>query len=226
MCVIFNFFFYQILTALNQLKVKIIYRCYKLVFAKRDSPCFKLVKGPGRLNELDSWIQLATHTSLSPTRRGFAPGFVNYTKGTLDLQPQAYQLLAHGRWFSPGTPASPTTKTCRHDIAEILLKVALSTINQFKSNLQQTYRGLKLRFNFLRQLHVTCFCFTTCNLSYRITIVFLVGFINMYSHDSGNIFIQYLKVYVYFSSFSVVSLKALASNNIIIGHASFCYPFW
>ena len=28
------------------------------------------------------------------------------------------QLLAHGRWFSPGTPASSTTKTGRHDIAE------------------------------------------------------------------------------------------------------------
>jgi hypothetical protein len=36
-------------------------------------------------------------------------------------------LLAHGRWFSPGTPASSTTKTGRHDIAEILLKVALNT---------------------------------------------------------------------------------------------------
>ena len=35
------------------------------------------------------------------------------------------QLLAHGRWFSPSTPASPTTKAGRHDIAEILLKVAL-----------------------------------------------------------------------------------------------------
>jgi hypothetical protein len=34
-------------------------------------------------------------------------------------------LLAHGRLFSPGTPASSTTKTGRHDIAEILLKVAL-----------------------------------------------------------------------------------------------------
>jgi hypothetical protein len=34
-------------------------------------------------------------------------------------------LLAHGRWFSPGTPASSATKTGRHDIAEILLKVAL-----------------------------------------------------------------------------------------------------
>jgi hypothetical protein len=34
-------------------------------------------------------------------------------------------LLAHGRWFSPGTPASSALKTDRHDIAEILLKVAL-----------------------------------------------------------------------------------------------------
>jgi hypothetical protein len=38
---------------------------------------------------------------------------------------KVYQLLAHGRWFSPGTPASSTTKTGRHEIAEILLKVAL-----------------------------------------------------------------------------------------------------
>jgi hypothetical protein len=45
-----------------------------------------------------------------------------------------YQLLAHGRWFSPGTPASSTTKTGRHDIAEILLKVVLNTINQITSN--------------------------------------------------------------------------------------------
>jgi hypothetical protein len=42
---------------------------------------------------------------------------------------RSYQLLAHGRWFSPGTPASSTTKTGRHDIAEILLKVALNTKN-------------------------------------------------------------------------------------------------
>ena len=43
------------------------------------------------------------------------------------------QLLAHGLWFSPGTPASSTTKTDRRDIAETLLKVALNTINQIKS---------------------------------------------------------------------------------------------
>jgi hypothetical protein len=42
-------------------------------------------------------------------------------------------LLAHGQWFSRGIPASSTTKTGRHDIAEILLKVALNTNNQIKS---------------------------------------------------------------------------------------------
>jgi len=47
---------------------------------------------------------------------------------------KAYQLLAHGRRFFPGTPASSITKTGRHDIAEILLKVALNTNNQIKSN--------------------------------------------------------------------------------------------
>ena len=41
-----------------------------------------------------------------------------------------YQLLAHGRWFSHSTKASSTTKTGRHDIAEILLKVVLSTKDQ------------------------------------------------------------------------------------------------
>ena len=43
-------------------------------------------------------------------------------------------MLDHGRWFSPGTPASSTTKTGRHGIVEILLKVALNTINHIKSD--------------------------------------------------------------------------------------------
>jgi hypothetical protein len=61
------------------------------------------------------------------------PGFVNYKKGCTRLttaSDEAYQLLAHGRWYSL---ASSTTKTGRYDIAEILLKVALNTIYQIKS---------------------------------------------------------------------------------------------
>jgi hypothetical protein len=76
---------------------------------------------------------LTTRTSLSPIRRGFAPGFVNYKKGCTRLtaaSDKVYQLLAHDRWFSLGTPASSTIKTGRHDIVEILLK----TKNQIKSN--------------------------------------------------------------------------------------------
>ena len=52
---------------------------------------------PGWLNELGrcrarvaKWARkmdyLTTHTSLSPIRCGFAPGFVNYKKGALDSQ--------------------------------------------------------------------------------------------------------------------------------------------
>jgi hypothetical protein len=54
---------------------------------------------------------------------------------TVTLQgDKAYQLLAHGRWFSPGTLAYSTTKASRHNISEILLKVAFSTkeSNQIK----------------------------------------------------------------------------------------------
>jgi hypothetical protein len=66
--------------------------------------------------------------------RGSQPGFVNYKKGCTRLAATSdkdYQLLVHGRWFSPGTQASSTSKTGRLDIAEILLKVAFNTkINQ------------------------------------------------------------------------------------------------
>ena len=58
---------------------------------------------------------------------------------------KVYQLLAHGRWFSPGTPASSATKTGRHDIAEILLKVALK---YQKSNQIYSYLCMPLKQNY------------------------------------------------------------------------------
>jgi hypothetical protein len=51
-------------------------------------------------------------------------------KSLAAISDKVYQLLAQGRWFSPVTTASSTTKNGHHDIAEILLKVALSVINQ------------------------------------------------------------------------------------------------
>jgi hypothetical protein len=53
-------------------------------------------------------------------------------------------LLAHGWWFSPGTPASSTTKTGRHDIAEILLKVALNTKNQINQIISYSLEGRQI----------------------------------------------------------------------------------
>ena len=55
-----------------------------------------------------------------------------YRKGALDSQPLVIKFTSCLPMVSPGTPASSTTKTGRHDIAEILLKVALNTKNQMK----------------------------------------------------------------------------------------------
>ena len=48
---------------------------------------------------------------------------------------KAYLLLAHGLWFSRGITASSTTKIGRHDIAEILLQVAL----KHKKSIKMSY---------------------------------------------------------------------------------------
>jgi hypothetical protein len=66
------------------------------------------------------------------------PSFVNYKKGCTRLaaaSDKVYQLLAQGRWFSLGTPASSTTKTGRHDIAESGVKHQKS-INQSTDSIQ------------------------------------------------------------------------------------------
>jgi hypothetical protein len=84
-------------------------------------------------------------------QRGFAPGLQKECTRLATASDKVYQLLAHGRWFSPGTPASPTTKTGRHDKPEILLKVALNTINQIK--LMQSHS----RKNLLKHKRFNCY---------------------------------------------------------------------
>ena len=77
------------------------------------------------------------------------------TLGLAAASDKVYQLLAHGRWFSPCTPVSSTTKTGRHDIAEILLKVALKhthTKNQNQSTLGTGRTFIDL--NFLMHRHL------------------------------------------------------------------------
>ena len=79
---------------------------------------------------------LTTHTSLSHMAwvRAWLCKLPKRCNRLAAASDKVYLMLAHGRWFSPCTPASSTTKSGRHDIAEILLKVPLNTINQIKSN--------------------------------------------------------------------------------------------
>jgi hypothetical protein len=83
---------------------------------------------------------------------------LDYTKWCTRLaatSDKLYQLLAHGRWFSPGTPASSTTKTDRHDIAEILLKVALNTKNQNQSHqISWLGTGISIKRDFEEKLYL------------------------------------------------------------------------
>ena len=94
----------------------------------------------GSSSRVAQWVRslhLITYTRLSPIRRGFAPGFVYYKKGALDSQPQVIMFTSCLPVVG-GSSVSSTTKTGRHDIAEILLKVASKhqkSINQTKLDL-------------------------------------------------------------------------------------------
>ena len=52
-----------------------------------------------------------------------------------------------GGSLRPGTLASSTTKTGRHDIAEILLKVTLSTKNQSKIFVHLNNKNVDIKFS-------------------------------------------------------------------------------
>ena len=52
-----------------------------------------------------------------------------------------------GGSLRPGTPASSTSKTGRHDIAEILLKVTLSTKNQSKTVVHLNNKNVDIKFS-------------------------------------------------------------------------------
>ena len=87
---------------------------------------------PGWLNELGSSITYQLYKPITNTA-WVRSQLCKLQKGCTRLaaaSDKVYQLIAHGRWFSSGIPASSTTKTGRHDVAEILLKVVLNTKNQ------------------------------------------------------------------------------------------------
>ena len=87
------------------------------------SPCDS--RGRLHANNTKSIVLYSIRLYIACSYFTFSLGFFHFLL-LADASDKAYQLLAHGRWFSP---ASSTTTTGRHDIAEILLKVALSSSN-------------------------------------------------------------------------------------------------
>jgi hypothetical protein len=86
-----------------------------------------------------SWVVGLPNNSYKPITNTACvrPRLCKLQKGCTRLaaaSDKVYQLLAHGRWFSPVIPASSSTKTGHHDITEILLKVSLNAKNQNQSN--------------------------------------------------------------------------------------------
>ena len=76
-------------------------------------------------------------------------------------------------WFSLGTPVSSTNKTDRHDITEMLLKVALNTISHQRPTLKSVEwvnytKVLKILLNNC-QVHISRFL-----LSYLGPLIFLL----------------------------------------------------
>jgi hypothetical protein len=86
--------------------LKISIPCWKVIFHSVKYPCTE--RGPSWSWSYGSWIWQSV---LDKT-----------------LYEKVCQWHATGWWFSPGTPVSSTNKTDHHDVTEILLKVALSTI--------------------------------------------------------------------------------------------------
>jgi hypothetical protein len=91
-------------------------------FADCHSSCFKAILS------LD-WYHYLCNQCLSPLTLWVR---IPLGWGVLDttLCDKVCQWLVTGRWFSLSTTVSSTNKADRHDITEILLKVALNTIDQ------------------------------------------------------------------------------------------------
>ena len=79
------------------------------------------------------------------------------------------QWLAIGQWISPGPPVSSTNKTDRHDITEILLKVALNTIKQrnyFNSNKRSSHQCGQQSIKVFLFVSVYLYLIVTCHFPF------------------------------------------------------------
>jgi hypothetical protein len=74
------------------------------------------------------------------------------------------QWLATSRWFSPCPPVSSINKTDRHDITEIVLKVALNTVNQTNKHRELVHVSMRYPVVFL-----------TCISKFELTTSVVIG---------------------------------------------------
>jgi hypothetical protein len=108
-------------------------------------------------------------------------GRILLRRGVLDttVWVEVCQWLMASRWFSPGTPVSSTNKTDRHDITEILLKVALNTITLNPNTLITcinkflcTLLSLHVKHNFINSTG-------NCLLVFQVSFAYSVVHFNM-----------------------------------------------
>ena len=100
----------------NELRWELTFRCV-VIGGFTHHHC---LKGPGGSM---SYVVGLPHNSYKPITNTtwVLARLCKLQKGCTQLavaSDKVYQLLAHGRWFSPGTPDFSTTKTGRHYIAE------------------------------------------------------------------------------------------------------------
>jgi hypothetical protein len=131
---------------------------------------FNLQLGPGWLSELGMGLHSNSYKPITNTAwvRARLCKWQKRCTRLAAASDKIYQLLAHGRWFSPGTSVSSTTKSGRHDIAEILLKVALSTI--YLSIIINLQLKLCTRYVYIRPL---IWIFELCMQKVSIVLIYL-----------------------------------------------------
>ena len=137
-------------------------------------------------------------------------------------------VIHAGRWSSSGTSVSSTNKTDFHDIAEILLKVALHTINLIPTYKRQELLTLREHMGspqflvgfvpliFLVFCVVFCFCFCILSLLLVCFMFVFVLFVFVLCVECCKC-LDYplLKVPSVFSKVCIQNVT-LTNNNIII----------
>jgi hypothetical protein len=122
------FFFWKTHNFIIYLAVNLIVKSLEINVARLRPDCFLSI--PGGRRGHDRMVVGFTTTFAVSAYHHWSCEFESFRWGVIDttLYDKVCLWLVTGQWFSPGTLVSSTNKTYRHDIAEILLIVALNII--------------------------------------------------------------------------------------------------